>query len=150
MQLTRSSTLAGATLACSLLFTPVPNAIAGDGNHKLTIYFTRHAEKKTLTTPAVDDNAMDARSYTGIAFDDIDETYEAVPAEGIPPVSGKIKGKRLDEVCYKKKCAEVLSDKGEMRAMLLAGRAVPGTCHSPLESMLAERGTEGRRPSRRR
>ena len=101
-----STTAAAATLVAVTL---VP-AQAQANNGYVTVYFTRHAEKMTDT----------------VSLGDATKTYEADYASGAdtPALSdgqaGDSKGDNLDEICGTSKCAEVLNEKGELRAMLLA------------------------------
>ncbi|MBX2825162.1 MAG: histidine phosphatase family protein [Gammaproteobacteria bacterium] len=100
----------------SVLFVSSPLFAANNNNGKLTIYLTRHAEKETMLTPSsagvpngfyqVSENRVPMLTDTPID----DETGEPFAPLGTPQ----------DEVCFVTKCAEILSDEGELRAALLA------------------------------
>lgn len=120
--MTPSSTfkLASAALSVALLASVAPTVAYADdygynNSGRLTIYFTRHAEKQTVTADASDapdapDEAGDPPVYTS------DGTGLVISLDQ----SGTSEGSRLDEVCGTSKCAEELNKKGTMRAMLLA------------------------------
>ncbi len=63
MKLRNALNPVGATLAAAMLLTIISGAVQADGNYeKLTIYFTRHAEKQTMTTD-VTSIASHSQSY---------------------------------------------------------------------------------------
>ena len=91
---------------------PVSAAETGLNNvasGNLTIYFTRHAEKQTITT-----GVGTANTYGSKLNDDGGVDF------GIIGDMTDDSGERLDEVCGDGKCAEELSKQGELRALLLA------------------------------
>ncbi len=90
-----ASTVAAATLLGAAII-PVAAHANGSSNRPITVYFTRHAEKKTTT----------------IELGTATQTYN--------DTAGPSKGKNRDDVCGTAKCAEELSDRGLHRAMLLA------------------------------
>lgn len=89
------------TMAATLLLTAyVPVTAQADGNYNsnrpITVYFTRHAEKKTTT--------IDLGTATTVYNDS----------------EGSSKGKNRDDECGTSKCAEELDARGLHRANLLA------------------------------
>lgn len=99
-----------AALLAALTLTASPTTAFAEGhnNGRLTIYFTRHAEKETITT-----DVTDTAGQPSLYMFDSDRLFSEV--EGDSP-----KGKRLDEVCGVGKCGEQLSKLGALRASLLA------------------------------
>ncbi len=97
---------AAATVLAAL---SIPSLAQADGHsaERLTVYFTRHAEKKTVTTNIGAPTII----YTTDADGNFIENTAATTQE---------KGSNLNEVCGESKCAEVLSGEGELRASLLA------------------------------
>ena len=106
-----STAIGVALLSAGAASTALANSYLSDG--ALIIYFTRHAEKQTVTTP------LDGVTPPTYGFD-----YNVDPAvpvlQAYTDDDGISEGSRLDEVCGDVKCAEELSKKGDMRAMLLA------------------------------
>ena len=107
-----NTTLAASAVTAALLATAVPataQATGYGGERPITVYLTRHAEKKTTTTS------------TGAAPTTYDIVYEGdeatVTANGGSPVS---KARSRDDVCGEEKCAEELNAFGLERAELLA------------------------------
>lgn len=107
------NTTRAATLITALSLTYFPTSIFANGhnnNGNLTIYFTRHAEKETITN--------DVTELAGMPY------LYMINAEQEPMIDDESQqspiGKRLDQVCGPTKCGEQLSDKGSLRAMLLA------------------------------
>ena len=101
---------ASTAVASALLVALVPGTASagnyGYTNQPITVYFTRHAEKKTTTT------------VTGSAS----TTYELDYSMGGEPMAnneGGSVGDQLDEVCGTDKCAEELNAFGLVRADLL-------------------------------
>ena len=78
-------------------------------NRNLTIFFTRHAEKQTITTAV-----GTADTYTSEYNEDGEVDFPFIDNET------EDSGVKLDEICGDGKCAEELSKQGELRAMLLA------------------------------
>jgi len=95
--------------ASTIVAVATPSLASADGTdaEKLTIYFTRHAEKQTVTTSIGDPTII----YTTDSEGNYIESIEAESQD---------KGSLRNDVCGEKKCAEVLSKKGELRATLLA------------------------------
>ena len=111
-----SKKIAGVAIGVALLSAAVGSTAMADSyrsNETLIIYFTRHAEKQTVTT------VLDGVTPPTYGFN-----YSVDPAvpvlQAYTDDDGISEGDRLDEVCGDEKCAEELSDKGTMRAMLLA------------------------------
>ena len=112
MKSAKTSVIAASVLSAAMLGALVPASAQAGGYHNrpITIYFTRHAEKQTITT-----DIGSASSYTTDAANNF-VTLDAI----------NDKGKNLDQICAepdskgKITCAEELSDAGEVRADLLA------------------------------
>ncbi len=112
MKFAKTSVITASILSTAMLGALVPASVQAGGyqNRPITIYFTRHAEKQTITN-----EIGSASSYTT----DAENNFVALDAIND-------KGKNLDEVCAepdskgKITCAEELSDAGEVRAELLA------------------------------
>lgn len=86
----------------------------------LTIYFTRHLQKQTVTIPV-----SEARNEHGQLLDATSAPYGYSTNEdgGVyvaTDTSGVSKSSRLDSVCGEKKCAEELNPEGQSNALLLA------------------------------
>jgi len=105
MTIPKALTSAALGAALTVTFSP---AVAQTDSDSLTVYFTRHAEKQTVTID-ISEMAGDAYTYTTNS----DGSYVHIGNDNE-------KGTRLDEVCGEGKCAEELSDLGEARAQLLA------------------------------
>lgn len=118
MKFTTNSLLISAAISAVLAGSIAPAVAAEtetglntESARNLTIFFTRHAEKQTITNVTGEGAAS---------------TYTSVYAQegGVEfPVSGGVSqdsGDTLDEICGDGKCAEELSALGEVRAMLLA------------------------------
>ncbi len=104
--------LAVASAAASVFTLSFSGVVSAEGltTTAVTVYFTRHAEKKTTTSvvgPASD-------TYE-LSYGDLD-SFE-LTAKMAEEVS---KGSNRDDVCGTSKCAEELSDLGLLRAQLLA------------------------------
>lgn len=108
---TRSNLLTSAAISAVLLAAVAPTAVqASNGyynNGRLVIYFTRHAEKQTVTT-----KIAQGAVYTSELDANGDASFIATDATQAIPVSNPI--------CGVSKCAEELSEQGIQRAMLLA------------------------------
>lgn len=102
------------------LTTQASDQTADSHNKSITVYFTRHAEKKTTTTTL----GLATRLYQ-VTNPDND------PLGSEPNADQQPLGRNLDEVCGESQCAEELSDQGLLRANLLASwflqRRVVGT-----------------------
>ena len=117
-------TIASSAVVAALLLTGA--AAQADGhrhdrghrNDAVTVYFTRHAEKKTTTR-----SLGDARDTYELAYTDVDTGAFTVSTDSRDddgrPDNGTSKGDLLDQVCGTEKCAEELSDLGLERADLL-------------------------------
>ncbi len=106
------TTFTAAAISAVMLAGPAPafadnNLEGNDSDARLVIYFTRHAEKQTVTKAT--DTVPPGYSSTPDAdpFFSVDDNRASV-------------GDTLNEVCGKKKCAEELSKQGLKRALLLA------------------------------
>lgn len=106
-----ASALSGCLLISAIAALPARAAdeVVESQSKPVTVYFTRHAEKKTTTTPL------------GIATQlyQLPNTDESPVGLG-PTSDGTPIGNSSDEVCGVSTCAEELSDKGLQRANLLA------------------------------
>lgn len=114
MRFTNNTLLVSAAIA-AVLSTGIAPATAGEtglnntASRNLTIFFTRHAEKQTITTAV-----GTADSYGSEYNEDGEVAFDFLP-DGREPI-----GDTLDEICGGGKCAEELSKQGELRALLLA------------------------------
>ena len=111
--MTKTNLLASGTLAAALLATLAPATAQATyrghhGERPITVYFTRHAEKKTSTTSIGDATSAYELIYTG-------DEAEAIGTNQTP----LDKGKNRDDVCGEDKCAEELNAFGLERAELL-------------------------------
>ena len=124
------NTLAASAVATALLATLAPVTAQATyyghgGDRPVTVYFTRHAEKKTTTVEVVENGTPSSATTTyELVWDDANDTF-TTSSPGIdddlePNDPSKSKGANLDEVCGISKCAEELSDLGLKRAELLA------------------------------
>ena len=112
----RTPTFAASAVAATLLVALAPAAVQAGGhydrgNGNVTVYFTRHAEKKTTTT-----------TVDGVSPPDYSLSYDENDVPTATSLGGASDGARLDEVCQgmDDDCAEELSDLGLLRADLLA------------------------------
>lgn len=113
----RSTFLATAAISGLLLAVAAPASAKKDGRDdyepsssgSLTIYFTRHGEKQTVVTKLED---VPNLYITLESNDDV--------IDQLMPNRVNASADRLDEVCGDDKCAEELSDRGELYAELLA------------------------------
>ena len=110
---TFSTTFATSAVAATLLAALVPavsQAAGHRGERPITVYLTRHAEKKTTTT-----STAAAPTTYDIVYDDTGTA--SITANGNTPID---KAMSRDDVCGVKKCAEELNPLGLARAELLA------------------------------
>jgi len=117
------SLLATSAVTATLLAALAPAVAHADRwGHKqqrpITVYFTRHAEKKTTTTPTdMEASTYELEYFPGMVDDDGD--IAKVITDRMDD-SEKSKGKNRDDVCGTSKCAEELNALGLARADLLA------------------------------
>ena len=120
---------ASALLGAALVMTVVPSAVLAGGHHgghsgRLTIYFTRHLQKKKVTidvskakdrdgNPILDEEFIIPDAYTT-------EGDGSIVSLGESTAMDEGDALRLDQVCGETKCAEVLNAQGETHAQLLA------------------------------
>jgi phosphohistidine phosphatase SixA len=119
-----------ALLGAVLVVTAIPSVVLAGGQKghhggqsgRVTIYFTRHLQKKRVT--------IDVAEATDLLGDPILPEEFRLPDEYTTDAEGKIfsigssttldDATRRDQVCGEKKCAEVLNAQGEANAELLA------------------------------
>ncbi|MFK7854294.1 MAG: hypothetical protein AB8B79_09290 [Granulosicoccus sp.] len=112
---TRTNLLASTAISALLLSAFAPTAAyasEGHNNNRLVIYFTRHAEKQTVTQETMDIGPV----YTSSI--DTDGNVQFNTVSGATQTEA---GTVLNEICGEDKCAEELSKQGTERALLLAG-----------------------------
>lgn len=114
---TRQAALLATAISTALVtgLTPVSasayeDTVLPQSDKRIVIYFTRHAEKETITQTSTSATAPVFTSDLLEGVVTFTETGEATPS----------KGDALNEVCGASKCAEQLSKLGSERAMLLA------------------------------
>ena len=112
-------TLAASAVAAALLASTAALGAqaAGHGQRPVTVYFTRHAEKKTTTVALGDATTTYELEWSG---DDFTTAAPGIGDDGAPNDPTASKGDNLDEVCGESKCAEELNALGLLRAELLA------------------------------
>lgn len=116
MKWTTPTTLINTVVVASLIVTFIPINVHATGYKKwLNVYFTRHAEKKTVT----EDTGSAANIYKSEYIIDENDEGKVVFIDTGETVEEPL-GNLFDEVCGENKCAEELSDLGLERAELLA------------------------------
>ena len=117
----KTNLLASSALAAALLATLAPATAQatyyGHGQRPVTVYFTRHAEKQTTTTAL-----GPATSAYELIYNEDNSSAEAIMTNQVQTVEefGSKLPQNRDDVCGEEKCAEELSDLGELRAELLS------------------------------
>lgn len=101
----------------SLVLVSSPLLAASNESGILTIYLTRHAEKETMLTES---SSGVPNGFYQVSEDRIPLLEDNAPIDEETGLPFAPLGTPQDEVCFVTKCAEILSDEGELRAALLA------------------------------